>query len=211
MQINSTPARRSARGVAKGGHTTKSPTNINSTGEAAAANKNREIRARLQIIGALQTLGIPQSQWPDFVRTFHTDPQARTEFEHSAIPPPFQPPDFDRLHESLQDWIKKSNAAWRQYQARFKEAEQAWITQGVDEEIPLAKSTRGTGRMGRNAALDLRYQWAARRLSGAAWKEIPCGSFKMDQVKKAATAVLKLADWPTTLKARKSPKSRAPL
>jgi len=183
----------------------RSPANVVVTGDAAAAVKNREIRARLQIIGAFQSLGIPRSQWPDFVKDFHTDPQARTEFQHSAVPPPFQPPDFDRLRESPQDWIKKSSAAWQEHQGRFLEAEQHWVTEGVDEEIPPAKGTRGTGRKRRNAPLDLRYQWAARRLSGAAWKEIPSGSFTGNQVKKAATAALRLAGWPTTIK---SPKLR---
>ena len=38
------------------------------TGDAATAKKNREIRVRLQIIEAFQRLGIPQRDWPDFVK-----------------------------------------------------------------------------------------------------------------------------------------------
>ena len=183
------------------------------TGDAAAAKKNREIKVRLQIIEAFRRLGIPQRDWPDFVQMFYTSPEERTEYCDSFEPLSFQPPVFDRLHESPPEWTKRADAAWKQHRDRFLEQCQFWVTAGVDEEIPLAKSTRGTGRTGRrlNAPPALRVEWAARRLSGAAWKEIANESFKEDQVKKAASEVLRLAGWPTKIKGSKTPKVTPPL
>jgi len=172
------------------------------TGEAAAAAKNRETRVRLGIVKAFQQLGIPYSEWPDFVRTFYTNAQARTEYSESIDPQSFQPPAFDRLNQSPEEWTKVADAAWQQHRSRFLEWCQSFVTLGVDQEILPAKSTRGPGRKGRrlNAPLGLRYQWAARRLNGAAWKEIAGESFKEDHVKKAAGEVLKAAGWSTKTK-----------
>ena len=90
-----------------------------------------------------------------------------------------------------------ADAAWQRHRDGFLKTCQSWVTAGVDQEIPPAKSRRGPGRNGRrlNAPLDLRYKWAARRLNGAAWKEIAAESSKEDQVKKAAVKILKAAGW----------------
>jgi len=111
------------------------------------------------------------------------------------------------LRQSRDEWVKAADAAWQQHRDRFLKAVQFWVTNGVDEEIPPAKSTRGAGQKGRrlNTPPNLRFEWAARRLSGAAWKEIADESFKQDRVQKAATEVLKLAGWPTKVKPSKTP------
>jgi hypothetical protein len=88
-------------------------------GLAAAAEKNRELEARLRIITAFGRLGISHNQWPDFVRAFYADPQQRIEFHQFMTPSPFQPPDFDRLKESPQDWVKVANGAWELHRNRF--------------------------------------------------------------------------------------------
>src|SRR5208283_5213144 len=124
-------------------------------------------------------------------------------YEQQATPDPFQAPAYDRLNESPQEWAKKADAAWRQHGDRFLKMCEFWVTAGVDEELPATKRTRGAGRKGRNAPPALRFEWAARRLMAAAWEEIAGESFTTDQVKKSAGAVLKLADWPTKVKARK--------
>jgi len=175
------------------------------TGQAAAALKNRTIKARLQIIDALQRLGIPHAKWPDFVRAFYTNPQEREGYSESVLPPSFQPPAFERLNESPEQWAKAADAAWQQHRDTFLEWCQSWVSEGVDEAIPPAKQTRGPGK-GRNAPPDVRAEWAARRLTGEAWKAIPGDLFREDQVKKAASELLKLAGWPTKLKPPKTPK-----
>jgi hypothetical protein len=165
-------------------------------GDAWAAMKSREITARVQIIEALQRLGVPHREWPDFVMRFYVQPE-RTEYSDSHQPTSFQAPVFDRLHESPREWTKRADAAWQQHRDHFLEQHKLLVTVGVDEDIPRTKSTRGAGRTGRrlNAPIGLRIEWAASRLSGAAWKEIANESFKEDQVKKAANEVLKLAGW----------------
>ena len=165
------------------------------TGQAAAAAKNRQTAVRLQIVEAFRQLGIPERELPDCVRSFCSNPEARKEYIESVDPPPFQPPAFDRLHQSPEEWTKLADAAWQGHRNDFLKRCQSWVTVGVDQEIPPAKSRRGPGQKGRNAPLDLRYQWAARRLNGAAWKEIAAESSKEDQVKKAAVKILKAAGW----------------
>ena len=178
------------------------------TGEAAAAAKNRQISARLQIIEGLRRLGVPHLEWPDFVRTFCTNPQERQGYHASISPPSFQPPDFERLHESPEQWAKKADAAWQKHRDGVLKQWQSWATEGVDEEIPPTKNTRGPGRKWHrlNAPLDVRPDWAARRLMGESWKEIAGDRFKQDQVRKGASELLKLAGWPTKAKPRKTAK-----
>lgn len=189
-------------------HHSRKDAGVPDTGEPAAAARNREIRVRLQIIEALQRLGIPHREWPDFVRAFYTNPQERQGYCASISPPSFQPPDFKRLNESLKEWAKAADAAWKQHRDDFMEKCQSWVTLGVDEEIPPEKKTRGPGRKGRrrNAPPGAHAEWSARRLCGATWKEIAGDRFKVDQVKKAASKMLKLAGWPTKVKPPKTPK-----
>ena len=189
----------------------KPPSKQPVAGQLAAASKNREIRTRLLIIEALQRLGIPDSKWPDFVLKFHRNPQEHASLGQPASPPPFQPPDFDRPKQSPGQWEKAANAAWQQQRNRFLVECRFWVNIGLDEEIPLPKSTRGAGRKGRrlNAPPRLRFEWAARRLSGAAWEEIADEPFQESQVRKAASEVLELANWPTKA-APKNPSRKAP-
>jgi hypothetical protein len=73
----------------------------------------------------------------------------RIEYSDSHEPPSFQPPVFDRLHEFPRAWTKRADAAWQQHRDHFLEQCQLLVTVSVDEDIPRAKSTRGTGRTGR--------------------------------------------------------------
>ena len=176
----------------------KPPSNQPVAGQLASASKNREIRTRLLIIEALQRLGIPESKWPDFVLRFHRNALGHPGFSQPFEMAPFHPPVFDRLKQSKDQWAKAANAAWQQQRDGFLAWCQSGVITGLDEEIPPPKSTRGAGRKGRrlNAPPPLRFEWAARRLSGAAWKEMADVSYKATQVRQAATEILKLARWP---------------
>jgi len=80
------------------------PTTQGVAGQASSAAKNREREARVGIIQAFGSLGIPFNQWPDFVRAFSTDPRQQIEYSQSMTPAPFQAPEFDRLNQSPRDW-----------------------------------------------------------------------------------------------------------
>lgn len=173
------------------------------TGEAAAAAKNQQIQARKQILQALQRLGVPFEKYPEPVRQFATSPEAQAEFHESIILPPFQPPPWERLHETARQYIKKTTDELR---AKLETSLKPWenlITMGIDEEITI-KSRRGAGRKGTrlNAPPDLRADWVARRLMGDLWKQIADDRHKEDQVKKAATELLKVAGWLQLVKQR---------
>src|SRR5215467_8896249 len=62
-------------------------------GEALAAEFNRQRNARNLIVQALARLGRPGKEWPDFVRSFATDPFEQTEYHQTGLPEPFQPPE----------------------------------------------------------------------------------------------------------------------
>jgi hypothetical protein len=114
-------------------------------GLAAAAGKNRERTARLHIIEAFGRLGIGYDQWPDFVRAFYTDQQQRIEYHQLMTPSPFEAPEFDRLNQSPQDWVKVADRAWELHRTGFLQRCQYWVDAGVDEEIPEAKRARAPG------------------------------------------------------------------
>jgi hypothetical protein len=170
-------------------------------GQAAAARKNRETQTRQQIVRALQSLGKHSGiEWPDFIRDFCRVPSEQTEFTDCAILPPFQPPDFDRLNQSPEDWAKTANAAWEQHRDRFLQSCQAWVAAGVDEEIPAAKKVREPGiergARGKNAAMVRRYSWAAKYVMRVPLKEIAAQDHAdVATVGRVARATLRQAGW----------------
>lgn len=160
------------------------------TGQAAAAQKFREWEARNRIIEELERLGIPRQDWPAYVQR-----PAKPEFSESHQFECFQPPDIDMLRESMRDWVKKADAAWDRCRDRQVRLFEFLVEKGVDEPIPHKRS-RGPGTKGRNVEIDARYEWAARRLTGDAWKVIAIDAGVSEhRVRKPATEVLKIAGW----------------
>jgi len=179
-------------------------------GTGAAASKNRETQSRQQIVKALQSLGGEFStKWPDFVREFCCDPREQSVFKDYAIPPPFQPPDFDRLNQSPEAWVRAATAKWQQYCANFLRSCRNSVVDGVDDEIPSAKQVRGPGiksggKRGKNTILERRYVWAAKYLLGVPLKEIAWqDSADAATVGRVARATLRHADWLELTKVRK--------
>jgi hypothetical protein len=182
---------------------------LQKSGQAAAADQNRQHQARLEILQALQGQGLPFQHWPDLVRAYYrSSPQRRKSRQRIALPP-FQPPPFDRLNESPEEWKKKSDAAWEQCRDQFLKRCEFWVQQGLDEKIGEAKRRRGIGkaqsqRKRKNSPIERRYEWAAMRLCGEPWKEIAARyKCKESTVTKAASDVLRVAQWPTKPKSQK--------
>jgi hypothetical protein len=153
--------------------------------------------AQQRIITALQLMGIPRAKWPTFIQL-----PLPVEAHQTVTPWPFQPPDFERLHQSIDEWVKAADAAWQKYRDGVVQGWQTCVQKGVDAAVPVAKSRRGPGNNRRNANTGDRYKWAALRLSGLDWKEIAARSnATISGVTKAASEVLRAAEWPTKLKA----------
>lgn len=173
------------------------------SGQAAAAEKNRQHEARSGILQALQGLGIPVKQWSDFVQAHYRDSPQPMASGQRISPRVFQPPPFDRLNESPKEWKKKADAKWEQHCEQFLENREFWVKQGVDEKIAETKRKRGRGkapshRKHKNTPIERRYEWAAMRVCGEAWKEIAAKyECKESTVIKAASEVLRVARWPT--------------
>jgi hypothetical protein len=178
------------------------------SGQAAAAEQNRQREARLEILQALQGLGIPFQQWSDFVQAYYRDSPQRIVSRQLISPPLFKPPAFDRLNESPKEWKKKADEKWEQHCEPFLKDREFWVQQGVDEKIPETKRRRGVGkaqsqRKRKNTAIERRYEWAALRVCGKAWKEIAARyGCQESAVIKAASKVLRVAHWPTKPKSQ---------
>ena len=177
------------------------------TGHAAAAHLNRQRQARIQIREALVRLGVGSASWPSFVNA----PLA-SELHHTVIPPSFQPPNFERLHQSVRDWQASADNAWKEHRDKWVRTLQFWVEKGIDEQIVEAKQARNPGIRGsrrKNSVVTVRYEWAAKRLCGCGWKEISKAHFP-DAVRKAASEVLRLAGWPAKLSEIKAAQNSSP-
>jgi len=144
--------------------TPKSPARAQDTWQSAAAEHNRQRRARFSIIKALQRLGIPHKEWPEFVRDYYPSSGkhyldyssedwkkelAKTEYHQRIQPPTFKPPIFDRLNQSPVEWAKGADAAWELHRNKFLQKREYWAQLGVDDEIGEENRRRGPGTTSR--------------------------------------------------------------
>jgi|SRR5579871_393692 len=170
-------------------------------GHAEAARQNREHAERVGILQALRRLGIPSGQWPNFVQAYERDYAQKPLYSQIFSPPAFHPPYFDRLNQSPAEWRQKAEAEFRSYCDRFLRGEEYWIEKGANERVPPATQRRGPGQVPhrgkrQNTPFELRYEFAARRLCGALWKQIAADcQMKESAVMKAGSDVLRRAGW----------------
>jgi len=190
----------------------------NAVGQAAAAERNRQREARFSIIQALARLGIPSREWPDFVQA-STDPHRQNEYRQRMSPAPFQPPDFDRLNQSPEDWAKAADRAWVLHRETFLKECESWVKLGVDEEIVESKRARGRGkksltheggrRRGDNTPIHQRYEWAAKYLARIPLKEIASEDADASTVGRIARQIVRSAGWAGKIRRPRSRRSDA--
>jgi len=190
----------------------------NARGQAAAAENNRRREVRLGIIQALSRLGIPYSQWPDFVKVYYADPHQQNRYSQSLSPMPFQAPDFDRLNQSPAEWKKAADKAWALHRNRFLDECENWVKMGVDEEIVWKERPRGPGngksdrgrkrRRAGNTAIDQRFVWAAQYLARVPLKQIAGEHADPSTVGRIARQIVRSAGWPT--RSRRKPVLKRP-
>jgi hypothetical protein len=179
----------------------------NVVGQAAAAKRNRQREVRLSIIDAFVRLRIPFHVWPDFVQAYYTDPHQQNKYRQLMTPSSFHAPDFDRLNQSPDDWIKEADRAWALHRNTFLDECGNWVKAGVDEEIVEAKRPRGPGkkmpvnegvqRRGDNTPIERRYEWAAKYLARVALKEIAGEDACASTAGRIARQIVRSAGWVT--------------
>jgi hypothetical protein len=163
--------------------------------QKAGMAANRQNMARAAILAALDRLKIPEKRWPEFVLDYRARQAQYPKFRQRLQPAHFVPPIFDPLNQSSGDWVKSADAAWAKHRDQFLEKREFWKEVGVDAEIPPSRPVRVSGK---TPSTIQRYNWAAMRLCGDPWKEIAATEqMKESTVSKAASTVLKMADWPT--------------
>jgi hypothetical protein len=162
-------------------------------------------------------LGIPYSQWPDFIKVYYADPHQQNHYRQSMSLLGFQAPDFDRLNQSPAEWKKAADKAWALHRNRFLEEGENWVKMGVDEEIVWKELPRGPGnKFGRgrkrrragNTAIDQRFLWAAQYLAGVPLKQIAVEHADPSTVGRVARAIVRSAGWPT--RSRRKPVFKRP-
>lgn len=154
-----------------------------SSGQAWAAKKNQELEARSRIVRALKELRIEHKRWPAIVQKWHTDAFKVPTCSSEAIPPAFQPPSHERLLESITDWKKRADLAWRQHRDRFIGQLAIGQQLGMDEKIDLSRKSRGPGKSERDSNVPERWNWAALRLLGQSRKQIASDISKTSAVR----------------------------
>jgi hypothetical protein len=175
-------------------------------GQAASAENNRRREVRLGIIHAFSRSSIPFKEWPDFIKVYYANAHQQNQYCQNMSPLPFQPPDFDRLNQSPEDWIEAADRAWALHRSRFLEDCESWVKMGVDEAIVWKERPRGPGsrnlgpertrRRGDNTAINRRYEWAAQYLAGIPIKQI-AEQADSSTVGRIARQILRSAGWPT--------------
>ena len=178
-------------------------------GQAAAAKKNRQNEVRDGIVKALLFARIPYSQWPECVQVHSIGVRDRNRFRQLRSPSPFQPPPFDRLNQSPEEWTKIADKGWEQHRDRFLQGCEYWVKAGVDEGIPQAKRLRSRGKAagfsanrkrGANTPLDQRFEWAAKYLARVPLKEIAGDHANPSTVGRIARTIIRCAGWATESK-----------
>lgn len=171
---------------------------------SAGAEANRQLQTREKILGAAEQLKVPRKQWPVILQAFADS--NRSKFRAPSQPAPFQAPAFDRLNQSAEEWVTTADAHWERHKDNFLRRFRAWQRLGVDGKIPQPKRHRGPASnpaQGRrnNSAIEKRYEWAALRICGDAWKEIAAKyGARESTVTKAATTILQEAGWSKNVK-----------
>ena len=134
------------------------------------------------------------------------DPNERTEYHQYMTPSPFQAPEFDRLNQSPEDWVKVTDRAWELHRSRFLQECEYWVSAGVDAEIVEVKRARGGPgtkrpahvggqRRGDNTPINKRYEWAAKYLIKVPLKEIAGADADASTVGRVAREILRSAGW----------------
>jgi hypothetical protein len=113
-----------------------------SSGQAAAAQKNREREVRELIVRALQKSdGTSHAKWPDFIQEFLRSSDQKA-YRQPISPALFQPPAFDRLNQSPEDWVKAADAGGSSIATVSCERARsgwtlAWMTKSGRRRVPV--------------------------------------------------------------------------
>jgi hypothetical protein len=155
--------------------TTKTPARVKRLGSEeialSPAEHNRRIDARNRLIQHLQRLETKQQKWPEIVRRFSDDTEARSQkYSVKSAPLPFQAPVWNMVQEPERDWIRRSDEERKKHQTEFLYSKRFWRQKGIDPDPAESSTRRGVGKTEEahkriNSSVDERFSWTARYLS----------------------------------------------
>jgi hypothetical protein len=140
----------------------------------------------MRLLQACERLDIPAKLWPKI-----PFPQLPRQFGYTyRIGNQYAAPEFNALYESEAEWRARAQKTFEEFieehAARFRAAIQEDLNH---KRLTAIKRTRDT------TPLDLRYEWAAKRVCyRLRYREIAEGGYSEDRVKRAILKILKEAD-----------------
>lgn len=143
---------------------------------------------RMRILQACERLEIPTKLWPKIA--FPELPRGGTvRMFIPNRPGKFDLPPFEPLTETIAEWRKRSHTAFdktldeyaEKFQAQFQDA----LKQGIYTKIPSVRDT---------TPLNLRYEWAARRLCyRATYRELAEKGYSEERIRQSVNQILRKA------------------
>lgn len=152
-------------------------------------NANREI-ARLRLLQACERLQIDVELWSRI--ELHALPDHGSTVMKGWT---LTLPDFDVMYQSEAEWKRVAQNVFTEECEKFLRRCRDLIDESVSSGglVPVRRKRDG----GKNAPLNLRYEWAASRyLLNKAYKEIGSGKYNEGQVKQAVLEILREAELP---------------
>jgi hypothetical protein len=151
-----------------------------------------QTRARFLLMQSFYRLKIPREEWPSF--DFYGPSSDDDKLRSSYGCPVFQPPSYDCLNETQEQWEARANEHWQDHVRKFLEWAGGMVR--LDEaagELVRVRRRRSTdnGRITER----LRFEWTALKLYGLTCAEIAdrqAGCTK-EQVRVACNRILKEA------------------
>jgi hypothetical protein len=163
---------------------------------------------RERLVAAIARLRLPElKEYPDLPELARKAILQGRVYRSYSFTQPFWLPKFRITEQSKEEWEREADELYLKY--RVEEWRKCHVYLSVDEPVAELRKRRGSGKTGRNASTDERYEWAALRWLGLSWKSIaglclPCRSKRaltaaVSTVEKAATEILRSAGFENQL------------
>jgi hypothetical protein len=125
--------------------------------------------AKARLLQALDRLQIPSDKWPSFRSLNLPSP----EMAFYTRPPDFKPPVFDFMRDSPAEWRRQAGARWKDHCDSFlKRCEEEIARMESSGQYVTIPPLRSSGPKRTIPPAEVRFEWAALRLSGLTYPEI---------------------------------------
>jgi hypothetical protein len=138
--------------------------------------------ARLRLLHACERLKIPNTLWPRWPLELPRRQEHVFPFKKQLDLPPFRP-----LEETIPEWKARCQLVFETFFHERAHAAKEWLNAEVEsgrlKKIPPTRNT---------TALDLRYDWAAKRMClNVPYKSLATDGYSIDRIKQAVLKIVR--------------------